>query len=125
MNESVLIVDDDPSLSDLYRLELEDEGYRVRTAAGGREALTRLAEEPADLVVLDIKMEGMDGLETLGELMRLRRETAVVINSAYPTFKTDFGSWNADAYVVKSANLEELKSKVREVLDRKRKKRAA
>ncbi len=124
MRETLLVVDDDPSLNELYRLELEDEGYRVLTAVNGQEALDRLRAEPADLVVLDIRMEGMDGLETLAEIFKVRRELPVVINTAYSNFKTDFGTWSADAYVVKSSDLSELKTRVREVL-RRRKARAA
>ena len=124
MRETLLVVDDDPSLNELYRLELEDEGYRVLTAVNGQEALDRLRAEPADLVVLDIRMEGMDGLETLAEIFKVRRELPVVINTAYSNFKTDFGTWSADAYVVKSSDLTELKTRVREVL-RRRKTRAA
>jgi len=125
VNETLLIVDDDASLSDLYRLELEDEGYRVLTAHSGPEALRALEGQHADLVVLDIRMEGMDGLDTLAEILKVRREMPVILNSAYSNFKTDFGAWNADAYVVKSANLEELKSRIRDVLLRRAKARAA
>ena len=118
--ESLLVVDDDASLNELYRLELEEEGYRVRSASSGPEALALLGKEPADLVVLDIRMEGMDGLDTLGEILKVRRELPVVINTAYSNFKTDFGTWSADAYVVKSADLTELKTRIREVLRRRR-----
>lgn len=124
MRETLLVVDDDPSLSELYRLELEDEGYRVLTATSGAAALECLRAEPADLVVLDMRMEGMDGLETLAEILKVRRELPVVINTAYSNFKTDFGTWSADAYVVKSSDLTELKTRVRDVL-RRRKPRAA
>ena len=55
--------------------------------------------------------------ELAQEFVRARREVPVIINSAYPSFKTDFGTWGAEAYVVKSANLDELKLKVHEILE--------
>jgi two-component system nitrogen regulation response regulator NtrX len=62
---SVLIVDDEASIRDSLRMILEFEGYRVDEAAGGSQALTRVAERPPDAVLLDIKMPEMDGLEVL------------------------------------------------------------
>ncbi|MBI5835627.1 MAG: response regulator [Candidatus Eisenbacteria bacterium] len=123
--KSLLIVEDDESLVDLYTLEFEDEGYRVVSAASGEAALERIRSDAVDVVVLDIRMSGMDGLTTLGELLRVRRDLPVVINSAYPAFKHDFGAWGAEAYVVKSANLDELKARVREALQRHDPARAA
>lgn len=125
MNKTILIVEDDESLVDLYSLEFQDEGYRVLAATSGERALARVQEDAVDLVVLDLKMEGMDGLTTLGELLRVRRDLPVVINSAYPAFKHDFGAWGAEAYVVKSANLDELKCRVREALQRREQVQAA
>jgi two-component system response regulator (stage 0 sporulation protein F) len=118
VKRTILIVEDDESLVDLYSLEFQDEGYRVLAASSGIQALDRIRKDPVDLVVLDIRMEGMDGLTTLGELLRVQRDLPVVINSAYPAFKHDFGAWGAEAYVVKSANLDELKTRVREALER-------
>jgi len=125
VNKTILIVEDDESLVDLYSLEFQDEGYRVLAATSGERALARVQEDAVDLVVLDLKMEGMDGLTTLGELLRVRRDLPVVINSAYPAFKHDFGAWGAEAYVVKSANLDELKCRVREALQRREQVQAA
>ena len=116
MKPTLLVVDDDQPLRDLYRLEFEEEGYRVLTAEGGREAMETLGRQRADLVILDLRMSGMDGLDTLDALLESHRDLPVVINSAYPNFKGDFGTWSADAYVVKSPNLDELKRRVREVL---------
>jgi len=125
VKKTILIVEDDESLLDLYSLEFEDEGYRVIAASSGNAALERAERDAVDVVVLDIRMEGLDGLATLGELLRLRRDLPVVINSAYPAFKHEFGAWGAEAYVVKSANLDELKCRVHEALDRRHQPRAA
>jgi two-component system, response regulator, stage 0 sporulation protein F len=117
--KSLLVVDDDTSVRKLYEAEFSEEGYTVDAAPGGAEALRKLEVTDYDLVILDIKMPEMDGLETLGEIMKSKRNVAVVINSAYPSFKTQFVSWNAEAYVVKSSNLDELKKTVRTVLERR------
>jgi DNA-binding response OmpR family regulator len=118
--KSLLVVDDDTNCRRLYESELSDEGYSVVAASSGPEALEMLDNTEFDLVILDIKMPEMDGLETLCEIMKAKRDVAVVINSAYPSFKTDFASWNAEAYVVKSSNLDELKRTVRSVLQKKK-----
>ncbi len=117
--KSLLIVDDDTNVRKLYEAEFSEDGYSVQAASGGKEALKMLEDSEYDLVILDIKMPEMDGLETLCEIMKSKRDVAVVINSAYPSFKTEFASWNAEAYVVKSSNLDELKKTVRSVLEKR------
>lgn len=114
--KALLVVDDDQSCRKLYESEFADEGYSVVGASSGEEALQMLARSEFDLVILDVKMPGMGGLETLSEIMKAKRSLPVVINSAYSTFKTDFTTWSAEAYVVKSSNLTELKRTVRSVL---------
>jgi CheY-like chemotaxis protein len=64
LNQSVLVVEDDPGIRDVLRLELSDQGFGVRTANSGEEALALLEKSPVDLVLLDLRMPGMDGLET-------------------------------------------------------------
>ena len=78
--------------------------------------LARECREGRDLVVLDIRLEGMDGIDCLRTIMEKRRDLPVILNSAYSTYKQDFASWMADAYVVKSADLTELKDKIKECL---------
>jgi DNA-binding response OmpR family regulator len=113
----VLVVEDEPHLLDLYRLELEDEGYNVETAADGPTALNVAGSFDYDLVVLDIKLGGMEGLEVLQKLKELRKDKPVILNSAYSHYKNEFTSWLADAYVTKSGDLSELKSKISELLN--------
>jgi len=114
--KTILVVDDDESLRMLYEKELSDEGYRVLVVSSGREALDVVWKESCDLVVLDIKMDPPDGLEVLSKIKDKNRHLPVIINTAYPTFKEDFGSWSADAYLVKSSDLTELKQAVREAV---------
>jgi DNA-binding response OmpR family regulator len=105
---NILVVDDEIVLGKLYEKELGEEGYNVILASNGNEALQIAGNNDIDLVVLDIKMEGKDGLEVLNEFRQKNADTPVILNSAYSTYKDDFYSWLADAYIVKSGNLEEL-----------------
>ena len=117
---TLLIVDDEANQRRLYQEELSDEGYLVKLACNGKEALESIAEVPPDLVVLDIRMPVMDGLEALGQIIGKERNIPVIIHSAYSSYKDDFISWAADDFVVKSADLAELKKKIRELLDIKK-----
>ena len=69
------------------------------------------------LVVLDIKLKDQNGLEILGDFRKLDKNIPIVLNSAYSTYKNDFQSWLADAYLVKSPNMDDLKRKIRELIN--------
>lgn len=114
--KTVLVVDDETNLRILYKKELQEEGYQMLAAASGEEALEQLKTNKVDLVVLDIKMEGMDGILTLREILTKDRNIKVILNSAYSTYKSDFSTWSADAYIIKSSDLDELKNKIKELL---------
>lgn len=114
--KKILVVEDDESQRILYHEELAEAGYEVILAANGREALKQLDRAKPDLIILDIVMPVMDGMETLARIIREYREVPTILNTAYSSYKDDFLSWGADAYVVKSADLGELKAKVREIL---------
>jgi len=114
--KKILVVDDEKNIRNLYEKELQDEGYAVTLAGNGREALEHFNSDRPDLVVLDIRMPGMDGLEALGKLLAEDPKVPVVLNSAYSSYKDNFLSWSADAYVVKSSDLTELKDTIRRLL---------
>ena len=67
--KTILVVDDDEAIRTLLQEELEEEGYKVLIATNARDALKMVAAEPLDLVVLDIRMPGMDGLEALPRML--------------------------------------------------------
>ena len=114
--KKILVVDDDINQGLLYEQELVDEGYAVDVANSGEKALEMVTDHPYDLVILDIGMPYMDGLETLGKMLSMDNRLPVILNTAYPSYKDNFMSWAADAYVVKSSDLTELKEKIGESL---------
>ena len=112
----ILLVDDEEHIRLLFKEELEEEGYTIVLASNGFDALEKLKDQHFDLVVLDIKMPGMDGIQTLNEIKKLNKEQPVILCSAYGEFKQDFSSWVSDAYVVKSADTRELKDTIKKIL---------
>lgn len=112
----ILIVDDEAYIRMLYKKELESEGYQVGLAATAREAFDLLAAGQFDIIILDIELGDDNGLELLNEIRQNYRNCGIILNSAYSTYKADFQSWLADAYIMKSSNLEPLKNKIRDLL---------
>ena len=113
----LLIADDSDDIRELYTDEFESDGYQVITAANGSEAIEKTQEGKPDLVILDIGMPEKNGLEVIGEISRLNGGTPVIVNTAYPLFKLDYRAHHAATWVVKSSNLDSLKSAVRQIVD--------
>lgn len=112
----ILVVDDEAHICELYRMELEEEGYSVTLAHSGEEALQQVDLNPPDLIVLDIQMPGMDGVETLEKLLGKDKGIPIILNTAYSHYKDDFTTWGADAYVVKSSDTSKLKAEIKRLL---------
>jgi DNA-binding response OmpR family regulator len=121
MKKKILLVEDEEGLRILYEEELKAEGYEVILAQNGKEAIRQLEEIRPDLIILDIVMPVMDGMEALGQIMGRERKIPIVLHTSYPGYREDFMSWAADAYVTKSSDLRELKETVRELLKEGRK----
>jgi len=119
--EKVLCVDDDLSLLRLYQEELTEEGYKVILAKDGKEALAKFEKEKPQVVVMDIRMPVMNGIEALTAMLGKDRQIPVILNTAYPQYRENFMTWGAEAYVIKSSDLTDLKVKIREVLDKRKK----
>ena len=118
---TILLVEDDKNQRLLYEQELMHEGYEVVTASNGKEALERVQEKLPDIVIMDINMPKMDGIEAMGKILGKNKDIPVIINTAYSNYKDSFMSWAADAYIVKTSDLSELKEKIKEVLAKKSK----
>jgi DNA-binding response OmpR family regulator len=114
----ILLIDDDIRIQRLLTEELEEDGYKISIASNGKDALSLLTTVPErpDLVIMDLRMPKMDGLETIGFMIKLKLNLPVIIFSAYSSYRTDPLSMAADAYVVKSFDLSELKVKIRELV---------
>jgi two-component system response regulator (stage 0 sporulation protein F) len=113
---AVLIVDDEESICLLYQAELEDRGYVVQIQTDGNRVLQDIQSFHPRLVVLDIKMPQIDGLELLGRIKAKFPEVLVVMNSAYGSFQNEEAVRHADGFVVKSSDLTELLQTIENVL---------
>ena len=114
--KKILVVDDEESIRFLYKEELEEEGFIVELAQNGKEALEKLPLFKPDLITLDIKMPVMDGIETLKRIREVERQLPVILCSAYGDYKQDLTTWASDAYIVKCADLKDLKTTIRKLL---------
>jgi DNA-binding response OmpR family regulator len=114
--KKILVVDDEESIRFLYKEELEEEGFIVEVAKNGEEALEKLPLFKPDLITLDIKMPGMNGIETLKRIRESERKLPIIMCSAYGEYRQDLTTWASDAYIVKCADLTELKSTIRKLL---------
>jgi DNA-binding NtrC family response regulator len=95
---NVLVVDDEEVMRDVLETVLSQDGYRVDLAKTGEEGLARFGERAYDVVLLDVSMPGIGGLRTLEELLKLDREAAVIMITAYATFDTAIAAWQLGAF---------------------------
>ena len=114
--KKILVADDEMAIRLLYSEELKEEGYEVFTASNGLEALEIVEKEPLDLVILDIKMPEMDGIEALRQIKEKKPNLPVLLSTAYGEYKQDFATWASDDYLVKSSDLDDLKNAVKRYL---------
>jgi len=113
----VLIVDDEPHLRLLYETELRRAGIETMTASNAAQGLEFVETMKPDLVILDIRMAGMDGIEALQRILERDNSIPVVLNTAFSSYRDNYLTWAADAYVTKSSDVTELLDTVKELLD--------
>jgi two-component system, OmpR family, response regulator MprA len=120
MKAHILIVDDDPRITDLLRRILAYEGYSVAVAASGSEALNRSLERPPDLVVLDIMLPGLDGLEVAQRLRAAGDNVPILMLTARDTVADRVKGLEkgADDYLMKPFAPDELVARVKALLRR-------
>ncbi len=125
MKAHILIVDDDPRITDLLRRVLAYEGYSIASAASGSEALNRSLERPPDLVVLDIMLPGLDGLEVAQRLRAAGDNVPILMLTARDTVadRVKGLETGADDYLVKPFAPEELVARVKALLRRSQEER--
>lgn len=114
----VLVVDDEETLRELYREVLADAGYSVATAASGAAALELVTVQPFDLVVTDYRMEGMDGIELVRRLKRVRAQLPVILLTSHLAPATALEALQAGAfwYLTKPVEVDTLVGKAGEAL---------
>ena len=115
-SKNVLLVEDDELQRLYFREELEREGYQVRSAGDGLEALKDIAEEKPGAVVMDVIMPGMDGIQTLCRVKSRYPTLPVILHSSYHGYKDNYLCWMADDFVIKSADTAPLKLSLRKFL---------
>jgi DNA-binding NtrC family response regulator len=107
---AILVVDDEPEMRELVCEILRERGHRVRVASDGREALKQLAEEETSLVLTDLRMRGMQGLELLAEIKRSQPDISVILMTAFGSVETAIEAMKQGAtdYLIKPVKTEEL-----------------
>ena len=114
--KKILLVDDEESIHLLYRAVLEEEGYKVHCALSGKDSLQKSKIVSPDLIILDINMPGMNGIEVLRQIKEIKPKMPVVLSTAYHEYKQELGAWASDDYIIKSSDLDDLKAAVRQLL---------
>ncbi|MDH4161815.1 MAG: response regulator [Nitrospirota bacterium] len=114
----ILVVDDEEGARELFNTILTDEGYEVALAEDGEQALNRMKGDAYDLVVTDIKMPGMDGLQLLQELRKVGSTADVIMVTAYGEVESYLKAMSLGAaeYINKPIRIKELKRIVHKVL---------
>jgi len=121
-HEEILVVDDEEQVLQSIVDILKDEGYRVVGVTDGQEALRAIRQDPPDLVVLDIWMPGIDGLETLEAIKRLNADLPVIMISGHGTIETAVKATKLGAYdyLEKPLDLDKVQLAVRHALEHRR-----
>jgi len=117
--EKILVVDDEQSMTQFLSIVLRKEGYQVTAVSNGRDALERAKAENFDVIITDIKMPGMDGIQLLNQLKKYDPSLPVVIMTAYASQQSAIDAVNHGAfqYLIKNAKNDEIKLVVRNALE--------
>ncbi|MCK5835776.1 MAG: response regulator [Desulfobacula sp.] len=117
----VLIVDDEKDFVEIFSMRLETQGEKVSTAYSGKEALQVLKNTAIDVVILDIRMPGMDGIDTLKEIKKLYPNVEVILLTGHGSAETAVDGMKLGAfdYLMKPADFEDIKIKLENARKRK------
>jgi two-component system response regulator PilR (NtrC family) len=120
--ERLLIVDDEQSMREWLSIALAQDGFEVESAGSGEEGLKVLERTPVDLALVDLRMPGMDGLETLRRVKQLDEGISVVIMTAYATAETAVQALKDGAYdyIIKPFKVDELRHLLQKALEERR-----
>ena len=120
--ETILVVDDDKNFRLLLEAELTLEGYEVVLAENGLAALKKIKEGAPDLVILDLKMPDLHGLEVLRTVREKNKELPIIICTAYEKMQDDYTIWSGGvaAFLSKPLDLENLKDIIYELFHKQK-----
>jgi len=117
--QNILVVDDEPQITRVLKTTLSSQGYGIRTASDGEEALQAMSEWPPDLIVTDLRMPNMDGLELCREVRKTSRVPIIVLSvKGEDSIKVQALDAGADDYVTKPFSMTELTARIRAALRR-------
>ena len=114
--ENILVVDDQRCIRQLVFEELTQEGYSVRGVANAASLWKHLTSSPPDLVLLDLYLDDANGFSLLPDIKRQHPNMPVIIFTAYDSYAEDSRLCQADGYVIKSCDLDQLKQKIANLL---------
>ena len=118
-NEKILVVDDDTNICELLRLYLTKEGYQVTTANDGEEGLEKFSQVKPDMVLLDVMMPRLDGLEVCRRIRKMGNTPVMMLTAKGETFDKVLGlELGADDYMVKPFDAKEVVARIKAVLRR-------
>ncbi|NPV26726.1 MAG: response regulator [Firmicutes bacterium] len=117
-NHSILVVDDQMGVRRLLFEAFKEDGYEVRLAASGFEAISQVNSAPPQLILMDMKMPGMNGLEALREIKRINPDIAVIMMTAYGELEivAEAMKLGVKEYITKPFDINELRELVGKVL---------
>jgi DNA-binding NtrC family response regulator len=114
----IMVIDDEKIVGDMSKLSLEQEGYTVETFLSAEPALERLKEEEFDVVVTDLKMRGIDGMEVLRTVKKLYPKTKVIMITAFANLDAAIEALRGDVhdFFPKPVRIKELKASIQRAL---------
>ncbi|MCS7231203.1 MAG: response regulator [Elusimicrobiota bacterium] len=117
--KKILIVEDEELLLDAFISALKRRNYEVIGISNGKEAVDYIKDNKVDLIILDIKLPDMSGLQVLESIRKILPSVPIIMCTAYDSFKTDYQVWanQVSDYVVKPVVLEEIEAKIKKIFN--------
>ncbi len=121
-NEKILVVDDEESMCDFLSIMLKKQGYQITTALSAKEGLKKLAKEAYEVVISDLKMKEMNGLELIDEINKKETVPTVIIMTAFATIESAIEALKKGAfdYIIKPFKVDEIKLAVARALEQRK-----
>jgi|MTBAKSStandDraft_2_1061841.scaffolds.fasta_scaffold27861_2 CheY-like chemotaxis protein len=116
--KTIMYVDSDIGIHTLVKDIIEDTDFELISVYSGDEAVDMYKKHKPDLVVLDVNLKGINGIEVMRRIHDIDVNTPVIIYTAYKEYKNDFGTWASEDYVIKSSNVKELIHSIKRCLSK-------